>query len=370
MKKLFALSVIITFTINVFSQVPDKMSYQAIIRNADGGLVTNQVVGMQISILQGSATGTPVFVETQSSTTNNNGLVTIEIGGGTVVDGIFAEIDWTNGTYFIKIETDPAGGTSYTITGTSQLLSVPYAFHSKTSETAADAVKLTGDQTISGNKNFTGSTTVQTPVNPTDAVNKSYLDNILKLLGLVPDNFAGIIYDIEGNMYKTVKIGDQFWMQENLKTLKYSNGDIISSGIYMQGEPNVQTYGRLYTWNVTVDNRNICPIGWHVPSEAEWNILLTKVNSPAELKESGTNHWFAPNTGATNSVSFTALPGGYFDGSVTTGIQAIASFWFKDEANVTMGKGFKLYYNNLPDPGDFVYSEKNTAFSVRCLKDN
>ena len=160
-------------------------------------------------------------------------------------------------------------------------------------------------------------------------------------------------------------------MAENLKTTKYSNGDEISSGIYIQGNDltNLETYGALYTWTVAVDSRNICPDGWHVPSEAEWNTLLGNVQSPAELKESGTAHWFAPNTGATNSISFTALPGGYFDGSVTTGIQAIASFWFTDEASTELGKGFKLYYNNSPDDGDFVHSEKYTAFSVRCLKD-
>ena len=180
-----------------------------------------------------------------------------------------------------------------------------------------------------------------------------------------------IITDGSRNVYASVNIGKQIWMTENLKTTKYSNGDDITSGIYMQGNnlANLETYGALYTWTVTVDSRNICPEGWHVPSEAEWNTLLGNVQSPAGLKESGTTHWFSPNAGATNSISFTALPGGYFDGSVTTAIQAIASFWFTDEATATMGKGFKLYYNNDPDTGDLVHSEKYTAFSVRCLKD-
>jgi hypothetical protein len=93
---------------------------------------------MQISILQGSASGTVVYVETQKPTTNANGLVSIEIGGGTVVNGAFATIDWANGLYFIKTETDPTGGTNYTITGTNQLLSVPYALHAKTAETVTN----------------------------------------------------------------------------------------------------------------------------------------------------------------------------------------------------------------------------------------
>ena len=88
---------------------------------------------MKISILQGSATGSPVYVETQTPTSNANGLVTLQIGGGTVVSGTIATINWANGPYFITTETDPTGGTNYTITGTSQLLSVPYALYAKTS---------------------------------------------------------------------------------------------------------------------------------------------------------------------------------------------------------------------------------------------
>lgn len=118
----------------VFAQSPNKMSYQAVIRNNSNVLVTSSTVGMRISILQTSPSGTAVYVETQSPTTNANGLVSIEIGGGTVVSGNFANINWANGPYFVKTETDPAGGTSYSITGTSQLLSVPYALHAKTVE--------------------------------------------------------------------------------------------------------------------------------------------------------------------------------------------------------------------------------------------
>ena len=132
MKKLFTLIVMIAINISVFAQLPQKMSYQAVIRDADQKLVANHVVGMKISILQGSAVGTAVYVETQTPTTNVNGLVTIEIGGGTPVVGTFAGINWSTGTYYIKTETDPGGGTSYTITGTSQVLSVPYSLYSKT----------------------------------------------------------------------------------------------------------------------------------------------------------------------------------------------------------------------------------------------
>lgn len=119
-----------------FAQAPEKMSYQAVIRNANNALVQTQGVGIQVTILKGGASGTPVFVETHNVTTNINGLVSLEIGTGAVVSGDFTTIDWASDTYFIQTETDPttAGGTTYTITGTTQLMSVPYALHAKTAE--------------------------------------------------------------------------------------------------------------------------------------------------------------------------------------------------------------------------------------------
>lgn len=126
MKRIFTILTAVLLTATVWAQSPEKMSYQAVIRNSSNALVTSTAVGMQISILQGSASGTVVYTETQTPTTNANGLVSIEIGGGTG----FASINWSAGTYFVKTETDPAGGTNYTITGTSQLLSVPYALFS------------------------------------------------------------------------------------------------------------------------------------------------------------------------------------------------------------------------------------------------
>ena len=119
------------------------MSYQAVIRNNSNQLVTNTQVGMQISVLQGSASGTAVYVETQTPTTNANGLLSVEIGAGTMVIGDFTTIDWANGPFFLKTETDPTGGTSYSITGASQLLSVPYALHAKTAETVTGEITET-----------------------------------------------------------------------------------------------------------------------------------------------------------------------------------------------------------------------------------
>lgn len=143
MRKLFTIVVAVLLTATVWAQSPEKLSYQAVVRDASDVLITNTQVGMQISILQGSESGTAVYVETQEPTTNANGLVSIEIGTGTVESGDFTTIDWANGPYFIKTETDPTGGETYTITGTSQLLSVPYALHANTAETVTGSITET-----------------------------------------------------------------------------------------------------------------------------------------------------------------------------------------------------------------------------------
>jgi len=127
----------------LFGQTPEKMTYQAVVRNSTNGLVSNHAVGTQISILQGSATGTAVYVETHTTSTNTNGLMTLEIGNGTVISGNLSTINWTNGPYFLKTEIDPNGGTNYSITGVSQLLSVPFALHAKTAETLSNGITET-----------------------------------------------------------------------------------------------------------------------------------------------------------------------------------------------------------------------------------
>ena len=151
MKKLFTIVVTLLMTTGVWAQTPEKMSYQAVVRDANNDLVTSQTVGMRVSILKNSPSGTEVYAETQTPSTNINGLVSLEIRAGTVVSGDFSTIDWAHGPYFIKTETDPTGGTNYTISGTTQLLGVPYAFHAKTAEKVTAKEKFyPGQDTLGG----------------------------------------------------------------------------------------------------------------------------------------------------------------------------------------------------------------------------
>ena len=164
MKRAITLITGVLITVCLWAQSPNKMSYQAVIRNSSGQLVVSQSIGMRISILKGSATGTLVYMETKTATTNSNGLVSIEIGGGTGFD----TLNWGNGMYFIKTETDPAGGANYSIAGTSQLLSVPYALYAKTSGNSAptysagSGIQINGSNIISTNINLAVTSTGDT----------------------------------------------------------------------------------------------------------------------------------------------------------------------------------------------------------------
>jgi uncharacterized protein (TIGR02145 family) len=198
-----------------------------------------------------------------------------------------------------------------------------------------------------------------------------------------------VIRDIDGNVYTSVTIGTQVWMVENLKTTKYSNGDLIGTTTpstldiaaeatpkyqwaYDGNESNVATYGRLYTWYAVSDNHNICPTGWHVPTDAEWTTLTTSLGgedvASGSLKEAGASHWITPNEGATNSSGFTALPSGIRDSNGTYYFVGYHGYWWSSTENSTTDAFSRLmscYYSNV-----FRYDiYKLYGFSVRCLRD-
>lgn len=173
MKKFFSILFWVCCAIQAIAQVPLKLSYQAVVRNSSNQLVLSQPVGMRISILQGSANGTAVYVETQTATTNANGLVSLEIGAGTVVSGTMAGINWSANSHYIKTETDPTGGSDYTVTGTTQLLSVPYAIYSATSGSSTPGPQgqtgLQGPAGPAGAQGPAGPAGPQGPVGPAGA---------------------------------------------------------------------------------------------------------------------------------------------------------------------------------------------------------
>lgn len=203
MKRLITIYATIIMTANVFAQSPQSFRYQAVARDNSGNVLANQNVNFKISFLSGNISGPIAYSETHTGlSTNNFGLVELEIGKGTPIIETFSAIEWGINSYFVKVEMDPEGGSYYQVLSTSQLLSVPYALFAEKSQTAIDAVRITEDQTIEGNKTFTGTinvsnnniTGVANPVNTYDAANKAYVDvlesRIAALENLIPDKDA------------------------------------------------------------------------------------------------------------------------------------------------------------------------------------
>ena len=197
-----------------------------------------------------------------------------------------------------------------------------------------------------------------------------------------------IVKDIDGNVYHTINIGAQTWMVENLVTSRYRNGDpipqvtegaqwiaLISGAccFYDNSSANGDVYGMLYNWYAVDDPRNLAPEGWHVASLEEWNTLNTFLGgdlvSGGKLKETGTTHWDSPNTGATDEVGFNGLPGGgrSLDG-VFNSIGQSGLWWTSTENSTTDAWPRGLAYNS-----ELIFSsfwiDKNSGFSVRCIKD-
>ena len=220
----------------IFAQAPQKMTYQSVVRNSANVLLANQAVGVRISILEGSLSGDAVYSETHTVTTNANGLFTLEAGGGTPTEGVFADIVWGNGAHYIKSEIDPAGGTNYTLIATKELLSVPYALNGITTA-QADAITALQAQITS----------------------------------LLPT-----------------------WQTKNLNVTTYRNGDVIpevqdgtewtslTTGAwchYNNDPANDAIYGKLYNWYAVNDPRGLAPSGFHVPTDTELNAVTDMKDS-------------------------------------------------------------------------------------------
>jgi uncharacterized protein (TIGR02145 family) len=363
------------------AQAPQGIPYQAIARNASGAAIANTAVKVRFSIRDSIATGAIKYQETHSPTTSALGLFSVNVGMGTVVSGTFSGINWGKNAKFLQVELDPAGGTSYTDLGTTQMMSVPYALQ-------ANAIKMrtsaTGDTLYTGGGNYV-------IIPGISAANPSTGN---------PNWNGTTLTDIDGNTYQTVTIGNQIWMKENLKVSKYRNGDNIPTNLndgqwssatsgaysfYNNDAASNSVYGKLYNWYAVADTRKLCPSGWHVPTDHDWNIFIKYLDSSSDstcdvgvcynsliaggMLKSTSALWYN-NTGGTNETGFGALPGG-----VRIGVSGIyyllgthAFLWSSTPKNsssiwyrVLFGSGAEIARH-----GDCTLSD---GFSVRCLKD-
>lgn len=209
------------------------------------------------------------------------------------------------------------------------------------------------------------------------------------------------VTDVEGHVYTAVQVGSQCWMAQNLRAGAYSNGDAIlnvqeagpwmglNSGAWSHygNDPAYQeNYGKLYNWYAAVDPRNVCPAGWHVPADADWQIMETALGMPADeleldgyrgeaqqvggsMKSSGTEFWSPPNSGATNGTGFSGLPGGarfYLNGGFST-LGELGFWWSASQAGEFIAWS-RYLTSDLDGIGRYGYP-KGSGFAVRCVRD-
>ncbi len=397
----------------LFGQSPNSFNYQAVLRDTNGNIKNNANVIIRIEIIQGNTAGTSVYSETHSTKTNAFGLINLEIGAKD--SSMFSSIDWFRGPYFIKINVDSVE------MGISQLLSVPYAkfadkagngFSGNYSDLINKPVNISSFKLDANNQRIVN---VASPSNNKDVATKSYVDSVLeaRIKSINTIAAGGSVKDAAGNIYNTVKIGSQVWMAENLRQGSSCNfyisdriGDpyfnydwivynpmliddehhaILHSCCYNNDFSNTVTYGTLYNYTYVLNN-NVCPVGWHIPSNAEWDTLITYLGGYSiagnKLKETGSNHWANSNT-ADNSSGFSALPGGglyeYFfqendrwkTGVKFQDINIRASFWSSTKTT----RGWFGYPENCFYRYD-IYSTgvikvtmaRHDGLNIRCIK--
>ena len=361
MKKL-QLFLLILFCFSIESmnaQAPQAIPYQAVARDNAGNPIANQNISLRFSVRDVSNVGAIVYRETQATTTNSLGLFTVNIGlGGTVISGTFSTIDWGGGSKFMQVEMDATGGATYTDMGTQQMLSVPYALNAANgnfNKTGNDIYNSnsgnvgigTATPATSALLDVTSTTKGFLPPRMTYAQRDAISNPVMGLIICCTNCAAtGEIQMFNGNSWTNMVGGTtstagiititptscgQTWMLKNLDVDRYRNGDPIpkvtdpsiwtslTTGAYCyynnDSATYAATYGKLYNWYAVHDPRGLAPEGWHIPSDAEWATLETCLGGSSvaggKMKETGTTHWTAPNTDATNSSGFAGLPGGF-----------------------------------------------------------
>ncbi|MDA7762924.1 fibrobacter succinogenes major paralogous domain-containing protein [Crocinitomicaceae bacterium] len=440
MKRLFLFALFICMTTIGFGQVPpNAFNYSAVARGPQGQPISSQNIGIRFSILKTTATGPVQYVESHQTTTDPFGLFNLIIGGGSVESGDFASIDWGADDYFLKVELDAQGNTNYYHMGTTQFLSVPYALsadNSTYSQNGIDSVSSTGDTLYLSNGDlfvnssyFSGDYNDLTnqPENLSSFINDAgfistdndqqsltvsqigdtlYISNGNWVIvpGISSANYLftpgdGTI-DGSGNTYSSIIIGSQEWMEYNLRTTKYANGDDIpGDGIgpsslwcsINQDVSNDIPYGKSYKFDVILDVRNVCPTGWYVPSNHDWNVLIKHIDSQADtttennsnlglvIQSQTAGNLLKSNTfwNGTNESGFHAVAAGFswdnfsFGGFGTTGY-----YWTSDVTDFPSDYnpcGFpcaawmRKFYTD--DSVEKSMEDQGLGHSIKCIKD-
>jgi uncharacterized protein (TIGR02145 family) len=367
------LSVILFSALAIVANGQQSISYQAVVRNASGEIVSNQQVSFRLSIFDNLPQGVPKYQEKHVVNTNQFGIVNMQIGNGTPLIGSFSAINWGNGNdKFLRVEVDLNGGSSFLLMGTSQLLSVPYSLHSEE----------TGKLTVMSSAQRDAIETPQlgmTIIN-SDSRRINFYDGYgwLEVTGMKQADFScgnPLLDSRNGTYYNTVEIAGNCWMAENLNigtmiqgTTNPSDDGAIEKYCYSNNQGSCNTYGALYQWNEMMQysgnegSQGICPEGWHIPTDAEWTALINATGGPDNAGE---------NLIEGGSSGFEALWAGYREPQ-TSGypfafIGSKTYFWSSSSVNSIVAYDRHIFKND-----SHAYtgeSDVKYGYSVRCVMD-
>ena len=363
MRKLFTILLAVFLTATVWAQSPNKMSYQAVIRNSSDALVTNTQIGLEVNIRQGTTSGTVVYTETQTPTTNANGLVSIEIGGGSG----FNTIDWANGPYFIETKTDPAGGTNYTITGTSQLLSVPYALHAKTAESVSGTITETDPVFTAWDKDYAD--LINTPAAADGSETKVTAGTNVTVTGSGTTASPYVVNATAGSGSTTYSVGDfaqggiVFWVDETGQHGLVAAKEDQSTGVrwYAGTYGNTQAKG---DGPFSGEANTSIIIAAQVAIGDDGSTYAARICNELQVTEGGKTYgdWYLPskeelNLMYQNKATIDATAG-------VNGGSGFASAYYWSSTEVNNGNAWLQYF----DGGFQYYSYKYIAYRVRAVR--
>ncbi len=430
MKYLIIMSLLIIPILGI-SQAPQRINFQSILRNTTGEIVTNSSVRLRISILTGTTTGTSVYSETHAKTTDAGGLISLQIGSGTVLSGVFGNINWGSIAHFIQLEADFSGGNNYVLLGTQELMSVPYALYATKTDTSvlnlrtrlATELNVTDTSLLNLTPRF--STKLNISDFPVGSANGNIMffngtiwvilapgveGQVLKIssglpvwgtIGVSAFTCGATISDIDDNSYNTVLIGAQCWTKENLRVRRYNNGTSMlfdttggSGGssptwqnltigahtIYAHDSTatpsNLTKYGYLYNWYAV---KGISTVGVIAITDtlnicpSGWQVPTdaewTTLITDIGLNAGGKMKSIGTtwDTGATNESGFSALPGGFRFNVGDFGDISQGTF-FWSATEINNDLALFRFLNSDSDVGrDPNY--KSFGAYVRCLKD-
>lgn len=346
MKKILLLFGILSGLFMGLSQAPEKMSYQAVVRNGSGQILSNQAIAIRLSILQGSAAGPSVYSERLTGNTNANGLVTLEIGTGTVLSGTFSTIDWPSGNYYLKTETDPSGGTTYTITGTSQLLSVPYAMYAKSAGSSGGAFTIPYANTVN-NASTLFSLTNDGDGTSLEGNNNSATSSIAAVRGVVTSTApGGFSSGVRGINNGTGGLGIGVWGSQNGSGWGVYGVTPNGLGVYGNSSANgTGVYANSNTGTgLTATSNNGIPASISILNNANANNVLnasTVGNGVViNVTTSGSGNGVASSTGAGIALrgTTTAQSSAGVLGSNTGNGEAVVGLTTSDIAGAVVGR--------------------------------